>query len=43
MYQGIFPDIYGFSTAVRGIVIRTSLEISKTPVVGSDLISGVAG
>jgi hypothetical protein len=32
----------GFPAAVRGFVIRTCLEISKTPVVGSDLSGGVA-
>jgi hypothetical protein len=31
------------STAFCGDVIRTRLEISKTPEVGSDLSSGVAG
>jgi hypothetical protein len=32
-----------FFGSLCGIVTRTSLEISKTPVVGSDLSSGVAG
>lgn len=32
-----------YLTADRGALIRTCLEISKTPVVGSDLSSGVAG
>lgn len=33
----------GLPIAVRGLFIRTRLELSKTPVVGSDLSSAVAG